>query len=209
MANDLNTSSQSPGNTNGAPSRPSAPAAHDHDSAPDRPPISGRGTSIALIVVLIAVLGLAAFGIWKRHHNDKVLADTTQQMAAPSVIAIAPKPGAQVDSFILPGNVSAFTDSPIYARTSGYLTKWYYDIGAKVKKGALLAEISSPEVDQQLAQGQAELATSEANANNAKTQAERYQALLQSEAVSKQDVDTFTNQAASTSAAVRSSQANV
>ena len=92
--------------------------------------------------MLIVVAALAIYGIWKRHHNDEVLADTTQEMAAPSVIALPPKAGAPIDNFVLPGNVSAFTDAPIYARTSGYLTKWYYDIGARVKKGALLAEIS-------------------------------------------------------------------
>ncbi len=120
-----------------------------------------------------------------------------------------PRPGAPVDTFILPGNVSAYTDSPIYARTSGYLTKWYYDIGAPVKKGALLAEIAAPEVDQQLAQAEADLDTAQANAGNAKTQADRYQGLVGSDAVSQQDTDTFVTQAASTSSAVHSAQANV
>ena len=96
---------------------------------------------------------------------------------------------------MLPGNVTAYTDSPIYARTSGYLTKWYYDIGSHVKKGALLAEIATPELDQQLAQAEAELGTAEANANNAHAQAERYQGLVKSNAVSQQDTETFTNQA--------------
>ena len=90
------------------------------------------------------------------------------------MIALPAQPGAPLDSFVLPGNVTAYTDSPIYARTSGYLTHWYFDIGARVKKGALLAEIATPEVDQQLAQAQADLATAEANANNAHIQAERY-----------------------------------
>jgi RND family efflux transporter MFP subunit len=125
------------------------------------------------------------------------------------VIALPPQPGAPVDTFVLPGNVGAFTDAPIYARTSGYLTKWYYDIGARVKKGALLADIATPELDQQLAQAEADLSTSQANANNARTQSERYQDLVKSDAVSKQDTDTFINQAASTLAAVRSAQANV
>jgi len=159
--------------------------------------------------VLIAIVALAAYGIWKRHHNDDVLADTTQRLAAPSVILISPQPGAPVDSFVLPGNVTAFTDAPIYARTSGYLTKWYYDIGAHVKKGALLAEIATPELDQQLAQAQADLATAQATANNARQQADRYTDLVKTDAVSQQDTDSFVNQAASTSAAVRSAQANV
>ena len=79
---------------------------------------------------------------------------------------------------MLPGNVTAYTDSPIYARTSGYLTKWYYDIGSQVKKGALLAEIATPELDQQLTQAEADLATAEANAKMRESQAERYQDLV-------------------------------
>ena len=98
----------------------------------------------------------------------------TSELAAPTVIALPPKQGAPIDTFVLPGNVTAYTDSPIYARTSGYLTHWYYDIGARVKKGALLAEIATPELDQQLAQAEADLATAQANANNAHIQAERY-----------------------------------
>lgn len=183
--------------------------AHDHESAPDHAASSGRGALVGVAIVLIVAAVLAGSGILRRMHNDKVLADTTNDLAAPSVIALPPKPGAPVDNFVLPGNVSAYTDSPIYARTSGYLIKWYYDIGAKVKKGALLAEIATPELDQQLVQAQADLATAEATANNAHTQAERYKGLVTSDAVSQQDTDTFVNQAASTSASVRSAQANV
>ena len=193
---------------NGAPGH-GGRAAHDHETAPDHPAVSGRGAVVGTAVVLIAIVALAAYGIWKRHHNDDVLADTTQRLAAPSVILISPQPGAPVDSFVLPGNVTAFTDAPIYARTSGYLTKWYYDIGAHVKKGALLAEIATPELDQQLAQAQADLATAQATANNARQQADRYTDLVKTDAVSQQDTDSFVNQAASTSAAVRSAQANV
>jgi len=184
-------------------------AHHDHESAPEHPPISGRGASVALILVAILVVGLAIYGIWKRHHNSTVLAETTQQNAAPSVIALPAQPGAPIDTFVLPGNVTAYTDAPLYARTSGYLVHWYFDIGARVKKGALLAEIATPELDQQLAQAQADLTTAETNAGNAKTQAERYQGLVTSDAVSRFDTDTFTTQAASTSSAVKSAQANV
>jgi len=97
----------------------------------------------------------------------------------------------------------------VRARTSGYLTRWYFDIGARVKKGALLAEIATPEVDQQLAQAEADLNTAEATANNARIQADRYTGLVKSDAVSHQDTDTFVNQATATAAAVRSAQANV
>lgn len=182
---------------------------HEHENAPEHPPISGRKVSVFLVLGSLVVVGLAVFGILKRHHIDAVLADTTQQLAPPSVIAIPPKPGAPADTFVLPGNVTAYTDSPIYARTSGYLTKWYYDIGARVKKGALLAVISTPELDQQLAQAQADLVTAETNAGNAKTQAERYKGLVTADAVSQLDTDTFVTQAASTSSAVKSARANV
>jgi RND family efflux transporter MFP subunit len=181
----------------------------NHESAPEHPAVSGRGAIVGVTLVLIAIVALAIHGIWKRNHNDHVLADTTRQLAAPSVIALPPQPGTPVDTFVLPGNVSAFTDAPIYARTSGYLTKWYYDIGAHVKKGALLAEISTPEVDQQLAQAEADLAVAQTNAANAKTQAERYKGLVGSDAVSQLDTDNFVTQAASTQSAVRSAQANV
>ena len=192
------------------PPQPAPAATHDHESAPDHhPPINGRGASIALILVAIVVIGLAAYGIWRRHHDDDVLADTTQRDAAPSVIALPAKSGAPSDSFQLPGNVTAWSDAPIFARTSGYLTKWYYDIGARVKKGALLAEIATPELDQQVAQAEADLVTAQANADNAKIQADRYKGLVTSDAVSRQDTDTFVTQAASTSSVVKSAQANV
>ena len=184
-------------------------AAHDTESAPEQAAISMRTAIICIAVFAIVTAVLAGFGILSRMNNDKVLAETTTQLAAPTVIALPPKPGAPVSDFVLPGNVTAFTDSPIFARTSGYLTRWYYDIGAHVKKGALLAEISTPELDQQLRQGEADLATSQAMANNAHIQADRYTDLVKTDAVSQQDTDTFVNQAASTAATVRSAQANV
>jgi RND family efflux transporter MFP subunit len=105
--------------------------------------------------------------------------------------------------------VTAYTDSPIYARTDGYLDHWYYDIGSKVKKGALLAVISTPELDKQVTQAESDLATAQANANIARIQAERYSGLVKSEAVSQQDTDTYVSQAAATAAAVKSAQANL
>jgi RND family efflux transporter MFP subunit len=189
--------------------KPAPGAPQNHESAPDHPAINGRKASVALIIVAIVVIGLALYGIWKRQHHDEVLAETTERDAAPTVIALPAKSGAPTDSFELPGNVTAWSDSPIYARTSGYLTKWYYDIGAHVKKGDLLAEISTPELDQQVAQAEADLVTAQTNAGNAKIQAERYKGLVASDAVSKQDTDTFVTQAASTASAVTSAQANV
>ncbi len=181
---------------------------NEHESAPAQAAIPGRIAIIGLVILALVTGAIAAVGILSRIHNNRVLAETTQQLAAPTVIALQPKPGAPITEFTLPGNVTAFTDSPIYARTSGYLTRWYYDIGAHVTKGALLAEIATPELDQQLRQAEADLATAQATASNAKTQADRYSDLVKTQAVSQQDTDTFVNQAASTAAAVRSAQAN-
>ena len=189
--------------------KPKTPPAHHDGQAPEQKKISPQTAVIGVVLVLIVTAVLAGLGILHRKSADRVLADTTNDLAAPSVTIASPKQGAPVDSFVLPGNVTSLTDSPIYARTSGYLTKWYFDIGARVKKGALLAEISTPELDQQLAQGQADLNTAQANAKNARTQADRYTGLVKSNAVSQQDTDTFVNQATSMEAAVRSAQANV
>jgi RND family efflux transporter MFP subunit len=191
-------------NTNPAP-----PAAEHHDGAPEQKATPARFAVTGIVVVLLAGAVVAGLGILSRMHHNDVLAKTTNELAAPTVFALPPTPGAPVDNLLLPGNVTAFTDSPIYARTSGYLLHWYFDIGTKVKKGALLAVIDTPEIDQQLAQAEADLATAQANANNARIQAERYTGLVKSDAVSHQDTDTFVNQAAATAAAVRSAQANV
>jgi len=181
----------------------------DNQHAPEAKPV-GTGIALtALAVVLIVFAALATFGILSRIHRNNVLAKSTQELAAPVVIALAPQQGAATDTFALPGNVTAYTDSPIYARTSGYLTKWYHDIGSHVKKGELLAEIATPELDQQLAQAEADLGAAEANAKNAKAQAQRYQGLVATNAVSQQDTENFTNQATATASSVKSAQANV
>jgi RND family efflux transporter MFP subunit len=182
---------------------------HEHDAPPEQKPISGAKALAGIALVVLVTVVLAAWGLISRRNSDTVLAEHTTDLAAPAVIAVVPKQGAPVDSFVLPGNVTAYTDSPIFARTSGYLTKWYFDIGARVKKGALLAEIATPELDQQLSQAEHDLTTAEANANNARIQADRYTDLVKTDAVSHQDTDTFVNQAAGTAAAVKSAQANV
>src|ERR1035441_3747260 len=145
---------------------------YDHESAPEQAAISPRKALMAVAIVVLVAGALAGYGILRRHHADKVLANTTSDLAAPTVVVATPKAGAPLSSFVLPGNVTAYIDSPIYARTSGYLTRWTSDIGARVKKGDLLAEIAAPEVDQQLAQAQADLNTAQANANNARIRSE-------------------------------------
>src|ERR1700744_1518878 len=125
----------------GAPVRGNQASAHDHTSAPEQPPISARKTLVGAGLILAVALVLAIAGILARHHDTTVLAQQTQQAAAPTVSVAPAQAGAPVDNLVLPGNVTAFTDSPIYARTDRYLEHWYYDIGAHVRKGALLATI--------------------------------------------------------------------
>jgi RND family efflux transporter MFP subunit len=182
---------------------------HDHAPVPDRKPIRPGFALLGLALVLLLAVALGAAGVLRRIRDNRVLADTTTAQAAPTVVALVPQQAAPTDNFVLPGNVTAYTDSPIYARTSGYLMHWYFDIGARVKQGALLAEIATPELDQQLVQAEADLNTAEATANNAHIQADRYTGLVKSDAVSHQDTDTFVNQANATAASVRSAQANV
>ena len=174
-----------------------------------RKPLStGRAITLVIVGLVLAVV-LAVLGIVPRLRAQKRLAQQTNANAAPDVLVAKPTQGKPEDTLLLPGALQAYVDSPIYARTSGYLTHWYYDIGAHVRKGALLAVIQSPEVDQQLSQARADLATSEANARNAAIQAKRYQDLLAQDAVSKQDTDNFVTSQLSTNTQVRSAQANV
>jgi RND family efflux transporter MFP subunit len=162
-----------------------------------------------IVVLLILAALVVVAGIVPRVRARTKLKDQTDALAAPAVIVNPPHPGETGQEIILPGNVYAYSDTLLYARTDGYLSKWYFDIGAHVRRGQLLAVISAPEVDKQLLQARADLSTAEANAGLAKINSGRYQGLLTQNAVSKQDTDTFVSQAASTSSAVKSAQANV
>lgn len=175
----------------------------------EHPPVSGRKAIILLVLVLVVAVAAAVAGILPRLHGQKALAKRTDNLALANVTVAKPKLGEPSQEIVLPGNMFAYVDSPIYARTDGYLEKWYFDIGAHVKKGQLLATIASPEVDQQLAQAKADLATAEANSGYAKQQAQRYTDLLASNAVAKQDTENFVTQAASSNTQVKSAQANV
>src|SRR5579862_5580154 len=184
-------------------------SAKSHETAPEQDPISPRKAVVVVIVILLIFGVFAVAGILRRIHAESALSQRTNDNAPPTVTVAPAKAGAPVDNLVLPGNVTAYTDSPIYARTDGYLAKWYFDIGTKVKKGDLLAVIDTPELDKQVAQAEAELTTAETNAGNAKVQADRYAGLVKSDAVSQQDTDTFTTQAAAMSSTVKSSQANL
>jgi len=147
--------------------------------------------SIALALCLTAA-GLAWLirdGIQARVRADSLLRQETQQMAAMPVEVVHPKPGGDTEELVLPGNAQAYVATPIYARTNGYLKAWHFDIGARVKAGELLAEIETPEVDRQLDQARADLATAQANYDLARTTADRYRTLFKTDSVAQQDVD--------------------
>jgi RND family efflux transporter MFP subunit len=185
------------------------PANEAHGVPPDAPPLSGRIAAILIVLLLLVAIVIVVTGIVPRVRARTKLKDQTDALAAPTVIAKPPQPGKVGQELTLPANIYAYSDAGLFARTDGYLSKWYFDIGAHVREGQLLAIISSPEVDKQLLQAHADLNTAEANAGLAKTNAGRYQGLLTQNAVSKQDTDTFTSQAQSTSSTVKSAAANV
>ena len=162
-----------------------------------------------LVIALLIAIGLAIAGILPRIHAQKKLASDTNDMAIPDVLVIHPSAGAPTQELILPGNMQAFVDAPLYARTNGYLEKWYFDIGAHVKKGDLVAVIESPEVDQQVQQARADLATAQANLQLAQETAKRYTNLLASDSVSRQETENFTADAIAKQTIVASAQANL
>src|SRR5579862_2376128 len=163
---------------------------------------------IFLLILVVAVL-LVVFGILPRIQARTALRKETAEMAVPAVVVVKPKRSAPTQEIVLPASVQAFIDAPIYARTNGYLKRWYVDIGSHVKAGQLLAEIDTPEVNQQLRQARADLATAQANLNLSRITADRYQGLLKTESVSKQESDNATGDYEAKQATLQSSQANV
>jgi RND family efflux transporter MFP subunit len=159
------------------------------------------------IVVLLAIAG--AFTLIQRRSQYRALAKETETLAIPTVSVIHAATANGQEDLVLPGTMQAYVESPIYARTSGYVKNWYHDIGTRVKQGELLADIDTPEVDQQLSQAKADLATAQANANLSKITADRLQELIKTDGVSKQEVDNAVGDLAAKTAIVRSAEANV
>jgi RND family efflux transporter MFP subunit len=183
------------------------------DAVEEAEPGHSRLAGIIVLLVLLGAalaLGLVIYsGIKARAADEKKLMLATARAAIPAVNITHPKPGASTQELILPGNTQAYADAPIYARTSGYLKRWYFDIGARVKKGQLLAEIDTPEVDQQLQQARADLETAKSNFELARITAERYQPLLKSGVVSQQLADQASSDFSAKRTAVDSAAANV
>jgi RND family efflux transporter MFP subunit len=168
-----------------------------------------RGIRRYALILLIVALCLAAWGEVSRVRARAALGRETADAAEPTVLTTTPNRTTLGEELVLPGAVQAFTEAPIYARTTGYLKDWRTDIGTPVTKGQLLGEIDTPEVDQQLKQAEADLATARANESLSKTTNVRWQGLLATESVSKQDADEKAGDAAAKKAAADSAAANV
>jgi RND family efflux transporter MFP subunit len=193
-----------------APTTPAEAAASPAEPTRPTEQVEKSGGGHTLIVVIaIALLGAIAYGLHLRSASAKKLATATDDAAILTVEVVHPTTGSQAGDLALPGNVEAFTDTPIYSRTNGYLKKWYFDIGSRVHKGDLLAEVETPEVDQQLDQSRAELERMQANADLAGVTSNRWQALLAKHAVSQQEADQTRSSFIAAQAAVHASDANV
>jgi RND family efflux transporter MFP subunit len=159
------------------------------------------------IVLVLCIVGV--FTLLQRREQYNALAKETEKLAVPTVAVIHPTVEPSQEDLVLPSTLQAYTESPIYARTTGYLKKWYHDIGTRVQQGQLLADIDTPEVDQQLSQARADLGTMQANENLSRITATRYEELIKTDGVSKQEVDNAVGDYAARRAAVASAQANV
>ncbi len=176
----------------------------------DTPPQPHKSRLFGLLFIAVIILVvLGAFTLFQRRSQYQALAKETETLAVPTVAVIHPTTEPSEEGLVLPGSMQAYVESPIYARTNGYLKKWYRDIGSRVRKGELLADIDTPEVDQQLLQARADLETSQANANLSHITATRYEDLIKTDSVSKQEVDNAAGDLAAKQAGVASSQANV
>jgi multidrug efflux pump subunit AcrA (membrane-fusion protein) len=137
-----------------------------------------RAAGIVALFAVLTILAVIGFGLRARRAAAKALVNAAQSAVSARVSVVHPQANSNSEELILPGNIQAFVEAPIYARTHGYLKNWYFDIGAYVRQGQLLAEIETPEEDQQLAQARADLKSAQANMNLAETTAVRWQNLL-------------------------------
>ena len=176
-----------------------------------RVPQGGQSAKRLVIIVALALViaGVLFFGILSRRKAEENLRAVSVEMSVTPVSVVLPKRAAPAQEIILPGSIQSFISSPIYARTDGYLKKWYFDIGSHVKAGQLLATIQAPEVDEQLAQARSTLATAQANLKLAQITMDRYQGLLLKHAVAQQDVDNAVGTYSANKTIVDADMANV
>jgi multidrug efflux system membrane fusion protein len=170
----------------------------------------GRKPKSRLVIVLLLLFVLAAvIGVVVRLSERRALAKETETLAVPSVVVIHPKREAEQQELVLPSTLQAFTESPIYARTNGYVAHWYKDIGSRVEKGQLLADIEAPEIDQELMQARAAKDQAEAQMKLAQTSAQRYERLQKQDAVAQQETDERTSAYVQGQAQVANATANL
>ena len=169
----------------------------------------GRATYVILAAVAVIFAIVLGLGFISRKKAEADLKQATAAAAIATVNVVYPQAGAPTAEIVLPGNTQAFTDAPIFARTNGYVKSWYVDIGTRVKKGQLLAEIETPEVDQQLQQARADLKTAQANLRQAEITADRWEALWKTDSVSKQETDVAVSAFHAMKATVDSNMSNV
>ena len=183
------------------------------DNSGQRPPTERQPVSRSLFFglgVAALLLGVVIYtGIHQRAVAASNLGAATERAAIATVNVVEPKSGAGLEQIVLPGTTQAFIDTPIFARTNGYLKKWYFDIGAHVEQGQLLAVIETPELDQQLSQARANLKTAQANERLAQITATRWQNLLTTDSVSKQETDVAVQDLSAKQATVESMTADV
>jgi RND family efflux transporter MFP subunit len=183
---------------------------HTTESSPQHSPQRGPAKLFGWFLVLFVVfLVLGLYTLFQRRTEQHVLAEQTEKMDVVRVATVHATPINTDSDMVLPASLNSYVQVPIYSRTDGYLKKWYKDIGSHVAKGDLLAEIDTPEVDQQLDQARADLNTAQANAKLSGTTAARYQQLFQSQVVSQQDVDNYAGDSSAKQAIVHSAEANV
>jgi RND family efflux transporter MFP subunit len=172
-------------------------------------PVSPRALRIAVIAAIGSALIIVGAGMLTRASNGKNLRKLTNAQAPPVVALTQTQSGSGSYAVELPGRLEAYSRAPIYARVNGYLKRWNVDIGSRVQAGQLLAEIEAPDLDQQLSQVRADLVTAKANATLASTTAARWQNLVKSDAVSRQEVDMKNGDRAAKEAIVKATEANV
>jgi RND family efflux transporter MFP subunit len=170
---------------------------------------NNKGIFVFTASVLVLIGIIVYRGIGSRVNAETVLAQETDAAAIPSVAVVHPTLGSPSQEIVLPGDAQAFTDTPIYARTNGYLKAWHVDIGARVQQGELLAEIETPELDQQLQQAEADLNTARATLEIASITNTRWQGLVAKRAVSMQEADQAKSDFVGKQAMVAASEANV
>ena len=171
---------------------------------------SRGGVILVVAFLMMAAIAAAVYlGIASRKADRAKLEEAVELASIPTVTLVSPKPGAEAEEIALPGNVMAFVDTAIYARSSGYVEKWYFDIGSHVKSGDLLAEIESPEVDQQLEQSKADAAKAEADLTQAEVKAKRWAQLLKDRAVSSEESDEAAADVAAKRATLESRRASL